>query len=1300
MKRIKLKKRKNKLRFRKKLVLTSTLVLLFVLGIGYSLLSVDLNIFGDITVRKHYGNTLYEVLEKEAAIGTYAKEYTGEHHDSFTAEPSEKIYHWFAPSTSAGNTIATEILEKNNVLFANHCWKMIRTTDTGGVKLMYNGEAENNQCLENRDGHIGYNSSTDDSLNPTYYYGTDYTYDKTNNVFSLSGTVTTGTIQIGQYTCKSTSSTGTCSTLYQVDSLNDDSTYKLLNLISNANYSQYGKLAFNGNLFSPAHEGYMYNTVYPRGYIGNGINLDNVGIYLGGGNYFSDTVDYGNIVADKYTLINPQPISTLDDYSQLVGKYVGYSQTNAYVHYIVSVHDDRASCHELKNGDLTVSMTIGDSYTDNGNGTYTLNNPRLINYVDWFNGEYSNCKYKYFCSGENSTCANIGHMTRTSAIYYISFNKQDETKFGENITYNNNNYTLTGDIKEIWDFGIESNRQLLNSHHYSCPNNSTSCSTVNYFIWDDTYLYYTELNNVNNINDALNNMLNVDSVNQINSEIKTGVDSWYRHYMTNYTNYLEDTIFCNKRDVRSKASWNPNGGNMTTFMTFNYIGNDLSCLNTTDKFSVSNNKAQLTYPVGLLSYAESYLLENSILRSSPKEYWIISPVRFGSTAYGYSIYEQGGYRSSGIANSYGVRPVISLRPGIEYISGNGSMADPYVVDMGMQRPSFSETSINDGVKTVTITYSPKCGSEYTCGYTLNDGTQVNVTTEKVDLPFSGAGIINASISDGTETLTKDHTVKFNKLYVKSDGNNTTGFGTIEKPYKTIGKAYNMAEDTTTIYVMDNITETSTVSFANDKNITLTSCTKSGSTCPTSSANTVTRGNSLTGNLFAAQNGTLTLSTITLDGNNVAADVAMINSRGTLNLNNGTTLKNANCSNDGGAIYIPGGTVNINGATITNNTAARGGGIFATRGTINLMSGTFTSNSAPSSTGGAIWTSGEFNMSGGSITNNSAKEGGGINCTYTTSTGAYCTMSLTGGSITYNHSYGTSSSDANGGAILINSYNSMVPQVTINGTTISYNSASHASGFAGGGAIYNRGNLTIQSGTFEYNEARTGGGAIQNAYLLTINNVTMNHNTAGYGGAIHNTYGNTILSTEPATPGKLVINGGTYTNNTATAANGYEGFGGAISNISGASIDFKGGSITGNSAINGGGIGIASSTVPFEYLISNTKYGKIKISGGSINNNTASSNGGGIYINSNPTHQHEVTISNTATVNGNTCSVYGGGVYLSSDSKLSVTGGSISNNSASSGGGIYKVGTYSKSGSPTCTNNGQSGLSSACVWTAN
>ena len=31
-------------------------------------------------------------------------------------------------------------------------------------------------------------------------------------------------------------------------------------------------------------------------------------------------------------------------------------------------------------------------------------------------------------------------------------------------------------------------------------------------------------------------------------------------------------------------------------------------------------------------------------------------------------------------DTYGVRPVVSLTPGTEYTSGNGSMSDPYVVE--------------------------------------------------------------------------------------------------------------------------------------------------------------------------------------------------------------------------------------------------------------------------------------------------------------------------------------------------------------------------------------------------------------------------------------------------------------------------------------------------------------------------------------------------------------------------------------------------------------------------------------------
>ena len=95
-------------------------------------------------------------MKRKAAIGTYAREYTGAHHDSFTREPSKNIYYWY----SSNDTDGTAITDKNNVIFAGQCWQMIRTTDTGGVKMIYNGEAVNNQCLSTRGTHVGYASLT------------------------------------------------------------------------------------------------------------------------------------------------------------------------------------------------------------------------------------------------------------------------------------------------------------------------------------------------------------------------------------------------------------------------------------------------------------------------------------------------------------------------------------------------------------------------------------------------------------------------------------------------------------------------------------------------------------------------------------------------------------------------------------------------------------------------------------------------------------------------------------------------------------------------------------------------------------------------------------------------------------------------------------------------------------------------------------------------------------------------------------------------------------------------------------
>ena len=68
----------------------------------------------------------------------------------------------------------------NNVKFANFCWKMVRTTDTGGVKLIYNGvPAEDGSCnntgTASQIGTSAFNSKYTSPAYVGYMYGTFYT---------------------------------------------------------------------------------------------------------------------------------------------------------------------------------------------------------------------------------------------------------------------------------------------------------------------------------------------------------------------------------------------------------------------------------------------------------------------------------------------------------------------------------------------------------------------------------------------------------------------------------------------------------------------------------------------------------------------------------------------------------------------------------------------------------------------------------------------------------------------------------------------------------------------------------------------------------------------------------------------------------------------------------------------------------------------------------------------------------------------------------------------------------------------
>ena len=673
----------------------------------------------------HEKATLYKVLQNEANIGTYAKRYTGAHGDSYDKSGNQNIYYYYASNSTNANTILNN---KNNVIFADHCWQMIRTTDTGGVKLIYNGEAVDDKCLKTRSNHVGYSSGSPQSIAGSYYYGTDYIYE--NNTFKLSGTVemvevtdANGAQTIpnlyGKYTCKQTTDIATCASLSMVEKYSVGSYAYLATIDANSHYSQYGRLPFNSQTsysnytgVSPSYIGYMYNKIYKndtkllekKQTVYNYTTFNS--LY-----YFADSYTTSGTSTVYYKLSNPYRISSTDEMESLVGKYTIRSTSPTYssdqVYYIVGVEDNRMYYIIISRGnDLASSnftYTFGSNYTTNNDGTYTVynsngTNTTTIDRIHWYNEDYTSYKSKYACvNSSDNTCSELLYIYQTSKTEITSLSTAKNYAYGKNFRYscdaNNQNckYYLTDDIVNIWEMQISSNKTKLNNHHYTCLNSTGECESISYVYTLSSSSSLLRLSTITlsggkSISDALDEMLKLDNdeyhVNTVNSTLKSGIDACYKKYIDGkYDRFLEDTVFCMNRNISNLGGWNPNGGSYSSNLSFSSGSQTtLDCSNVTDRYSTLNNKAKLTYKVGMITLPEERLLNNDALRTTGSTYH----------AYGFSYYITDSLRIYTIATNgkidtdtsvtIGVRPVISLRPGVEYIRGNGSLSTPYVID--------------------------------------------------------------------------------------------------------------------------------------------------------------------------------------------------------------------------------------------------------------------------------------------------------------------------------------------------------------------------------------------------------------------------------------------------------------------------------------------------------------------------------------------------------------------------------------------------------------------------------------------
>ena len=378
--------------------------------------------------------------------------------------------------------------------------------------------------------------------------------------------------------------------------------------------------------------------------------------------------------------------------------------------------------------------------------------------------------------------------------------------------------------------------------------------------------------------------------------------------------------------------------------------------------------------------------------------------------------------------------------------------------------------------------------------------------------------------------------------------------TAENAVKTLTKAFEIASDGDTVYLLSNIVLSSETVLSGDKSITLAG--NAGEAAPTIkySWDGVT-----TNNLYmieiGAESGTSTQTNITLRNLTVDAEAQDIRC---LRVCPGSQLILAD-----GATVRNGRAINQDETTGTNDW---GGGIVVDNGAKLTMEDSSSITGCSAEWGGAVYLSGEMEINGGEISNNTAvgdiyeingvnrsasAHGGAImiracRADYDTAYDAPAKLTMRGGTISGNAA--TSNVSAFGGAISIigtRDTGSLTNAFIMSGGTISDNQAGYGGAISAYAAdIYWQGNTSIQ---------------------LSGNAKITDNIARNYGGAICLFGNNTQNYTDT-----LTMSGGTISGNKANSAGG-----GVYLSAHGDQMFMTGGSIRENEAGYGGGLSIRS-----------------------------------------------------------------------------------------------------------------------------
>lgn len=550
----------------------------------------------------------------------------------------------------------------NNVKFANFCWKIVRTTETGGVKLIYNGEPDVDGNCTNTTGE----------------------------------TTQIGTSKFNQY-----------------DSSPADVGYMYGN--RNDYTSSGGRLP---NIW--------YEYIGKRSSFQDVLSMSNVG--LGNAYYYSDSIEWDN-ENSQYILKNSNGSEVSmtewgrETYAGLKGKYrcsQGTSTSCATVYYITDT-----SYYDIFYMSLSNNQTLDDvnkvwnygSEVVYEDGAYTIKNPKEIQTINWY-AKHDSLKGNYVCFDGKTSCVNVWYIVNFansgSAIEYVTMENGETYDslyeeglnkkwiYGNDVEWDGNKYTLVDTYASSPINWSNDYKTIATKYHYSCFSTGKSCSKVGYILYfenSESYVNFLTLKGGKKLEDAKSEMFS----NINDSKIKQTIDTWYQAHMLDYTERLEDTVWCNDRSIdrgflksKDEDSSITSGNNRANATFFGADGRNVrtynpsvECINANDRFTVSveNGNGKLIYPVALLTADELTLAGHGNTGYSSMSYlytsmqnWSLSPYVFiDNTAGGFQLRSGGNLYVNNASYSCGVRPAISLAPGTIIAGGDGSSENPFTL---------------------------------------------------------------------------------------------------------------------------------------------------------------------------------------------------------------------------------------------------------------------------------------------------------------------------------------------------------------------------------------------------------------------------------------------------------------------------------------------------------------------------------------------------------------------------------------------------------------------------------------------